>query len=90
VVSRVPSRHVRSCSLGSIAKPLTAVAIMHLAERGMLEMDDAITRFFDDVPDDKRGITVHHLLTHSSGLAGDLGGDYEVNPQGRTRAAGSA
>lgn len=43
---------------------LTAV----LASRGRLRFADSIGRFLPDIPADKRGITIHHLLTHSSGL----------------------
>lgn len=63
---------------GSITKQFTAAAILRLEEQGKLSVDDAIGRFFDEVPEDKQGITLHHLLTHTSGLIGDLGGDYEV------------
>jgi CubicO group peptidase (beta-lactamase class C family) len=52
----------------SIAKQFTAAAILRLAEQGRLSPSDPITRFFPDVPEDKRAITVHQLLTHSSGL----------------------
>lgn len=62
---------------GSVTKQFTAAAILKLEEQGKLSVDDAISRFFDGVPEDKQGITLHHLLTHTSGLIGNLGGDYE-------------
>lgn len=55
-------------SFGSIAKQFTAAAIMKLEETGKLSTDDPITKFFDNVPADKAGITIHHLLTHTAGL----------------------
>lgn len=54
--------------IGSVSKQFTAAAIMKLEEMGKLQVDDPITRFFPDVPADKRGVTLHHLLTHSSGF----------------------
>lgn len=53
---------------GSLSKQFTAAAIMHLEEQGKLKVDDTLTKFFDDVPADKVNITIHQLLTHSSGL----------------------
>jgi CubicO group peptidase (beta-lactamase class C family) len=67
--------------IGSITKQFTAAAILRLEEQGRLRVEDTISRFFTGVPADKRGITIHHLLTHSSGLIGDLGGDYQVMPR---------
>jgi CubicO group peptidase (beta-lactamase class C family) len=64
-------------STGSVTKQFTAAAILKLEMDGRLKTSDSISRFFDDVPDDKAGITIHHLLTHSSGLAGDFGPDDE-------------
>lgn len=55
-------------SVGSITKQFTGAAILLLAERGELSVQDPITDYFEDVPADKRGITLHHLLTHTSGL----------------------
>lgn len=62
---------------GSITKQFTAAAILALEADGRLSVDDPIPRFFDDVPADKRTITLHHLLTHSAGLPGAIGDDEE-------------
>ncbi len=68
--------------IGSITKQFTAAAILALEEEGKLRVEDPISRFFDEVPADKRAITVHHLLTHSSGLRGDFGSsDYQRMPR---------
>ncbi|MCA8943343.1 MAG: beta-lactamase family protein [Planctomycetes bacterium] len=53
--------------VGSIAKQFTAAAILLLEHRGKLSTDDTIDEFFR-VPEDKRAITIHDLLTHRSGL----------------------
>jgi CubicO group peptidase (beta-lactamase class C family) len=64
-------------STGSVTKQFTAAAILKLEMDGRLKTSDSITRFFSDVPDDKVGITLHQLLTHSSGLADNYGPDEE-------------
>lgn len=55
-------------TIGSITKQFTGAAILKLQEQGKLSVEDSITAYFTDVPEDKRGITLHHLLTHSSGI----------------------
>lgn len=54
--------------LGSITKQFTGVAILMLAEEGLLALDDPITRFLPDYPTHAHTITVEHLLTHTSGI----------------------
>jgi CubicO group peptidase (beta-lactamase class C family) len=56
-------------TVGSITKQFTAAAILALEEDGKLTVTDPIAKYFDGVPADKSGITLHHLLTHSSGLS---------------------
>lgn len=63
--------------VGSITKQFTAAAVMTLEMQGKLNTADPISKFLDGVPEDKSGITLHHLLTHSSGLVQDVGGDYQ-------------
>jgi CubicO group peptidase (beta-lactamase class C family) len=61
----------------SMTKQFTAAAILKLEMMGELRVTDPITAYIGPVPRDKRGITLHHLLTHTSGLIDVLGGDYE-------------
>ncbi len=63
--------------VGSVTKQFTAAAIMSLEMQGKLSTADPISKYLDSVPEDKSGITIHHLLTHSSGLVQDVGGDYQ-------------
>ncbi len=55
---------------GSMAKQFTATAVMMLVEQRKLSLDDPIAKYLG-VPKTWSGITVRHLLTHTSGL-----GDY--------------
>ena len=54
--------------IGSLTKQFTAVAILRLEQDGKLSVKDPISKFFRDVPADKRRIQLHHLLSHTSGL----------------------
>jgi CubicO group peptidase (beta-lactamase class C family) len=78
IKNKVPFTPETVFDIGSITKQFTAAAIMRLEMDGKLSTDDKLSKYFDDVPSDKREITLHHLLTHSSGLVGELGDDYEV------------
>src|SRR5688572_9250082 len=51
--------------LASVSKQFTAMIIMMLKEKGKLNYDDSVGKFID-IP--YRGITIRHLLTHTSGL----------------------
>ncbi len=58
---------------GSLTKQFTATAILKLQEEGKLLINDSISKFLEEVPKDKQNITIHQLLTHSSGVIGNLG-----------------
>jgi CubicO group peptidase (beta-lactamase class C family) len=57
--------------IGSVTKQFTAAAILRLAERGALSLDDRIEKFVPEF--DPRGatITLRHLLGHTSGVRRD-------------------
>ncbi len=54
--------------LGSMAKSFTAMAIMMLAEKEKLAIDDKIVDYFPELPDFMGKITVRNLLNHTAGL----------------------
>ena len=60
--------------IASATKPFTACAILKLAEMKKLSLDDPIAKHLPGVPDDKQGITIRHLLAHTSGMARMGGG----------------
>jgi CubicO group peptidase (beta-lactamase class C family) len=55
--------------LGSVSKQFTAMAILMLQARGRLNVQDRICQYVDDCPTTWTAITIHQLLTHSSGMA---------------------
>lgn len=63
--------------VGSITKQFTGAAIVKLEMMGKLRVTDRIGRHLGPVPADKRAITLHQLLTHTSGLVEGLGDDYQ-------------
>jgi CubicO group peptidase (beta-lactamase class C family) len=52
--------------IASITKPMTAAGLMWLADRRKFALDEPIRRYLPERPEP--GITIRHLLTHTSGL----------------------
>ena len=64
--------------LGSITKQFTAASILLLEQEGKLRTADPIGRYVDGLPAEKAALTLHQLLTHTSGLGDAHGGDHEA------------
>jgi CubicO group peptidase (beta-lactamase class C family) len=64
----VPNTPQTKFRLGSITKQFTATAIMQLQERGKLSVQDPVCKYLSDCPKAWEEITIHHLLTHTSGI----------------------
>ncbi|MCF6465939.1 peptidoglycan-binding protein [Clostridium sp. Cult2] len=54
-------------AIGSVTKQFTAMAIMQLSEKGLLSVEDKVSKYLPDFPNGDL-ITIHNLLTHTSGL----------------------
>ncbi|HEX2076455.1 MAG TPA: serine hydrolase [Longimicrobium sp.] len=76
----VPADSGTAFGIGSVTKQFTAAAILRLQEQGRLRVADSIGRFLPGVPADKRGITLHHLLTHTAGLPREVQGLPQPGP----------
>jgi CubicO group peptidase (beta-lactamase class C family) len=63
----VPNSSTTKFHLGSVTKQFTAMAVMQLEERGKLSVSDSLSKFIPDYPDGNK-ITIHQLLTHTSGI----------------------
>jgi CubicO group peptidase (beta-lactamase class C family) len=64
--------------IASMTKPITATAVMILVDEGKLSIDDPVEKYIPSFADSKteagdpvRGLTIRHLLTHTSGLIGE-------------------
>lgn len=66
---------------GSIGKSFTAVALLQLRDEGRLDLDTPMSDLLPlfAIQSEYAPITVHHLLTHSSGLSG--GNDFTPDPR---------
>lgn len=62
----------------SLTKQFTGAGIMKLSMQNKISLNDNLSKYFDTVPDDKKNITIHHLLSHSSGLIDIVGNDYDT------------
>jgi CubicO group peptidase (beta-lactamase class C family) len=73
-IPNTPQTKHRICS---ITKQFTAMAVMILQERGMLSVHDKVNKYLPDYKELDERITIHHLLTHSSGLQYLFGKKFE-------------
>jgi CubicO group peptidase (beta-lactamase class C family) len=64
--------------IGSLTKQFTAAGILKLEMEGKLTTEDTINLYFEGVPDEKKSITLHQLLTHTSGIHDSSSDDYEL------------
>ena len=68
VERRVPVRPNTVFRVGSVAKQFTASLVLRLVERGVVTLDDPIGRHLAALPAAWRGVTIHQLLNHTSGI----------------------
>lgn len=55
--------------VASMGKVLVISAlILHTVDDGRLRLDDTLNNFFENVPEEKKNITIKQLLTHTSGI----------------------
>jgi CubicO group peptidase (beta-lactamase class C family) len=66
----VPNRTDTKFNLGSMNKMFTGVAVAQLAQQGKLSFNDPIIKYLPDYANREvaEKVTIHHLLTHTSGL----------------------
>jgi CubicO group peptidase (beta-lactamase class C family) len=64
----VPNTSQTKFGIGSMTKAFTAMAIMILQESGQVTVEDPICKYISDCPTAWKPITLHHLLTHTSGI----------------------
>lgn len=62
--------------LASASKQVTATAILRLEQQKKLSTSDPLSKFWKDLPTDKRAITLDHLLHHTAGFDPEIGVPY--------------
>lgn len=68
VENRVPATNATLFPLNSATKSFTGVAMMQLAEAGLVDLNAPVSRYLDDLPEAWRAVRVRQLLAHTSGL----------------------
>jgi CubicO group peptidase (beta-lactamase class C family) len=83
-----PNRIETRFNLGSMNKMFTAVAVAQLVEQGKLSYDETAGKLLPDCPNQElaQKVTVHHLLTHTSGLGNFFNDKFEASSRLRFRA----
>ncbi|MBK5297243.1 MAG: serine hydrolase, partial [Vicinamibacteria bacterium] len=64
----VPNTPQTKFRLGSITKQFTATLVLRLQEQKRLAVQDPICTYVAPCPDTWKPVTIHHLLTHTSGI----------------------
>ena len=64
----VPATAETVYKIGSITKQFTSSIIMQLVEAGKISLNDPITKYLPNYPMQGNTVTIHHLLTHISGI----------------------
>ncbi len=71
-IQRIPNTPQTRFHLGSMTKMFTAMGILALQSQGKLCVNDPICNLISSFPKAWKDITIHHLLTHISGLSSQL------------------
>jgi CubicO group peptidase (beta-lactamase class C family) len=70
----LPMRNDTLMMIFSATKPLTAMCIHLLAERGQLQLDDTVAKYWANFANNgKEKVTIRHVLTHKGGFPDQLG-----------------
>jgi len=70
---KIPNETDTKFRIASVTKPFTAMLVMQLVAENKLDLQKPITTYLKDYPKENGSkITIHHLLTHSSGLKRDV------------------
>lgn len=81
--NNVPARAATMYRLGSIAKPITATAVMQLVEKGTIDLDEPIHRYVPQFPRKTWVVSVRQLLGHLGGVR-----TYQGDEMGSTKHYG--
>jgi CubicO group peptidase (beta-lactamase class C family) len=78
---KIKTEKTTAYNIASVSKAFTAIAVLKLAEQGIFSLQDPLRKFFKEVPADKATITIHQLLSHTSGIGQHYAADGEEDPQ---------
>lgn len=66
--NKIPAGPNTNYRLASVSKQFTAMSVMMLMERGLVFLDDPLSKFFTDYPQWAENIKIENLLNHTSGI----------------------
>lgn len=80
---QVPNTQETKFAFASMGKMFTGIAIMQLVEKGILEVEEKVGTYLPSYPsaEVREKVTLHHLLTHTSGLPDFMTDDYMEAPK---------
>jgi len=67
-IRQLPNAETTKYRVGSLTKQFTAAAVLLLHQRRVLELQDSLYHRINGCPDAWKPVTLHHLLTHTSGI----------------------
>ena len=65
---QIPNTPTTKFRIGSITKQFTSMLVMQLREQGKVKLEDSLCLYMTACPDGWKPVTLHHLLTHTSGI----------------------
>ena len=84
-VRKEPMRRNSIFQIRSMTKPFTGTAVLMLAEEGLLDLDDPVSRYLPSFRNEQsRSITLRHLLSHTSGFVREF---FPIDNYGSLRGA---
>ena len=77
----IPNTPLTQFRVGSMNKMLTAVAVLQLAQAGLVRLDVPFATYLPDYPNAEMAskVTLHHLLTHTGGTGDIFGPEFNAN-----------
>ena len=68
----------------SVSKQFTAAALLRLQDKKKLKLDDELRKYWPKAPADKKGVTIRHLLNHTSGIEAGFKSEWKFDAKVRT------
>src|SRR5687767_3353254 len=65
---QIPNTPQTKFRIGSVTKQFTSMLVMQLREQGKIRLEDSVCLYVEPCPATWKPVTMHHLLTHTSGI----------------------
>ena len=65
---QIPNTPKTKFRIGSMTKQFTSMLVMQLREQGKIKLEESVCLYVTPCPDAWKPVTIHHLLTHTSGI----------------------